>query len=47
MEKVTIVLPVYNGQDHLTDSIDSIIKQTYSNWELIIVMIVQQIEAKR
>ena len=37
MEKVTIVLPVYNGQDHLTDSIDTIIKQTYSNWELIIV----------
>ncbi len=34
---VTIVLPVYNGERFLTKSIDSIINQTYKNYELIIV----------
>lgn len=36
-KKVTIVLPVYNGEDYISFSIDSIIGQTYKNWELIIV----------
>lgn len=34
---VSIVLPVYNGEKYLQESIDSIISQTYQNWELIIV----------
>lgn len=34
---VSIVLPCYNGADHLAASIESCIAQTYSNWELIIV----------
>lgn len=34
---ISIVLPVYNGAKFLTESIDSIIAQTYTNWELIIV----------
>lgn len=34
---VSIVLPTYNGQDHLSDSIESCLRQTYSNIELIIV----------
>lgn len=34
---VSIVLPVYNGERFLTESIDSIIAQTYQNWELIII----------
>lgn len=34
---ISIVLPVYNGEKFLRDSIDSIINQTYKNWELIIV----------
>lgn len=34
---VSIVLPVYNGERYLKESIDSIISQTYQNWELIIV----------
>lgn len=37
MKKVSIVLPTYNGQDNLEKSIESIIRQTYTNWELIIV----------
>ena len=34
---ISIVLPVYNGEKRIGRSIDSIIGQTYSNWELIIV----------
>jgi glycosyltransferase involved in cell wall biosynthesis len=36
-KKISIVLPVYNGADYLTESIESVIAQTYANWELIIV----------
>lgn len=34
---VSIVLPCYNGANFLAQSIDSVIAQTYTNWELIIV----------
>lgn len=34
---VSIVLPCYNGAGFLAQSIDSVISQTYTNWELIIV----------
>ena len=35
--KISIVLPVYNGANYLAESIESVIAQTYANWELIIV----------
>lgn len=34
---VSIVLPVYNGEEYLRQSIDSVIAQTYQNWELLIL----------
>lgn len=34
---VSIVLPCYNGSGFLSKSIDSVLAQTYNNWELIIV----------
>lgn len=34
---VSIVLPVYNGERYLAESIQSCLDQTYANWELIIV----------
>ena len=34
---ISIVLPVYNGQRYLAESIESCLKQSYSNWELILV----------
>lgn len=34
---ISIVLPVYNGAKFLKESIDSIIAQTYTNWELLIL----------
>lgn len=37
MKKVSIVLPTYNGEKFITSSIESVINQTYKNWELIIV----------
>ena len=34
---VSIVLPCYNGAGFLAQSIDSVIAQTFTDWELIIV----------
>lgn len=34
---VSIVLPTYNGEEYISRAIQSIINQTYTNWELIIV----------
>jgi glycosyltransferase involved in cell wall biosynthesis len=34
---VSIVLPTYNGSRYLEQSLQSIVNQTYSNWELILV----------
>lgn len=36
-DMVSIVLPVYNGEKYLKESIESIVNQTYQNWELIII----------
>ena len=37
MPKVSIVLPTYNGEKYINESIESILSQTFSDWELIIV----------
>ncbi len=39
MEKdlISVVLPVYNGGNILADSIESVLRQTYKNFELIII----------
>ncbi len=34
---VSIVLPVYNGEDYVALSIESVLEQTYSDFELIII----------
>ena len=34
---ISIVLPTFNGQKFISEAIDSILKQTYKNWELIII----------
>lgn len=34
---ISIVLPIYNGEKYMRQSIDSVINQTYKNWELIII----------
>ncbi len=34
--KVTILLATYNGANYVGEQLDSLLKQTYSNWELLI-----------
>ena len=35
--KVSVVMPTYNNENDVGQAIESVIEQTYSNWELIIV----------
>lgn len=34
---ISIVLPVYNGEKYLKESIESVLTQTYQRWELLIL----------
>ncbi|MBR4966363.1 MAG: glycosyltransferase family 2 protein [Lachnospiraceae bacterium] len=36
-EKVSIIVPVYNAQNYIKETIESVQKQDYTNWELILV----------
>lgn len=35
--KVSVLMPVYNGSDYLQESIDSILSQTYTDFEFVII----------
>lgn len=37
MPRVSVLMPVYNAEGFLAQAIDSIIGQTYSDWELVII----------
>lgn len=37
MVEISIIVPVYNVEKYLNKCVDSIIKQTFTNWELILV----------
>jgi glycosyltransferase involved in cell wall biosynthesis len=34
---VSVILPVFNGEDYLSESMDSILNQSYTNFEVIVV----------
>ena len=36
-EKISIIIPVYNAQAYISETIESVLRQTYTNWELILV----------
>lgn len=37
MSKISVIIPVYNTELYIVRCIDSVLKQTYENWELIMV----------
>lgn len=37
MPQISVLMPVYNAQKYLGEAIDSIINQSYKNWELILI----------
>lgn len=36
-EKVSIIMPTYNSSGYVREAVDSVLSQTYQNWELVIV----------
>ncbi len=34
---ISVIMPVYNGEQTITETIASLLQQTYSNWELIVI----------
>lgn len=41
-DSISIIMPAFNAEKTITRAIESIQKQTYKNWQLIIVMMVQR-----
>ena len=39
MEKpvVSVIIPVYNGETYLKECLDSVIRQSFSHWEMICI----------
>ncbi|MBO5408375.1 MAG: glycosyltransferase [Clostridia bacterium] len=35
--KISVIMSVYNGEDYLAETIDSILAQTFSDWELVVI----------
>ncbi len=37
MSKISIIMPVYNGEKFLREALNSVLEQTYTDWELLII----------
>ena len=45
--KVTVLMPVYNGEQYLKEAILSILNQTFSDFEFPFLMMAQLIKARK
>lgn len=36
-DRVSVIMPCYNGETHIHEAMESVMAQTYQNWELIVV----------
>ena len=36
-KKISVIIPVYNAEKYISETLDSIIKQSYKNREIILV----------
>jgi glycosyltransferase involved in cell wall biosynthesis len=34
---ISIIIPVYNGEKYLRQCLNSVLSQTYENWELLLI----------
>ena len=37
MKKISVIMPAYNAEKYIAKSIESVMNQTYDNWELLVV----------
>ena len=37
MEKVSVIIPIYNVEKYLSECLDSVVNQTYKNLEIILI----------
>ena len=37
MPKISVITPAYNAAKFISETIESVIKQTYRDWEMIVV----------
>ena len=44
--KFSVLIPVYNVEKYLIDCVNSVLKQTYQNFEIILLMMVPLIPAE-
>ena len=37
MPKVSIIIPIYNAEKYIQTTVDSVLSQTFSDWELLLI----------